>query len=557
MKQLLLITVFFISLAAIGQNTATLKGKILNLKSEELAGVTVKLQNTNFATSTDNEGNFQFVKLPAGKYTIVATNVGFIAKGKEVQLAAGKDLYLQLALEENQTALSEVTVVGNKQKGYNASSSSVATRLNLPLLETPQSIQVIPYQIIRDQQALTVNDAMKNVAGVQNIAPGYSYYTFRGFDSYNNGPGVITNGIRGVNYSFFQTASLFNIDKIEAIKGPASALYSIGNPGGIINMATKKPLSTNQYEFNTTVDNFGDYRFIADATGPLDKNKKVLYRLIAGYNGGKTFRDNIKTNYFFIAPSFTFNFSDKTNLNIEWNQVIDNTNIRGDRGIVAQPKANGTIDFDAVPLSWNRTSQNDKGKITSTLLQAFFRHKFSDKFSFTALHSYGVSKNDNESYSYDFGGNFNATNDSLTNGSWVKGPFGTKSFNLNYFFNYAAKTGSIKHDLIFGADYGSSSSYDRSIAYAAPDLAIANPVNTGNPATYPLSYSLDINNNINIYGLYVQDVISFSKKVKALVGLRYDGSVGKDNTTFDINTSPYFTFKGTFNSLLPLSLIHI
>jgi len=554
---ILLITILLGSTMLHAQ-TSTLKGKILSQKAEELAGVTVTLQPANLTTSTDKEGNFQFLKVAAGSYTVGATSVGFSAKSRQLEVVAGKDFYIALSLDESQSALAEVTVVGNRQRGYNAPSSNVATRVNLSLLETPQSIQVVPYQIIRDQQNLTVNDAMKNIAGVQNIAPGYSYYTFRGFDSYNNGPGVITNGIRGVNYSFFQTASLFNVDKIEAIKGPASALYSVGNPGGIINISTKKPLSTNQYEFNTTVDNFGDYRFIGDATGPLDKKKKVLYRLIAGYNGGQTFRDHVKTDFLFLAPSLTFNLSDKTSLNLELNQVVDKTNIRGDRGIVALRKANGTHDFEAVSIGWNRTSVADKGHITSTLVQAIFRHQFSDKLSFTALNSYGVSKNENESYSYDFGGSINDEQDSLVGRSWVKGPFGNKSFNLNYFLNYTAKTGSIKHDLVIGADYGTGSSYDRSIAYSAPDLSIRNPVNVGNPTTYPIYYSLDINNDTKIYGVYVQDVITFSKKLKALVGLRYDGSIGEDNTTFDIPTSPKYHFKSTFNTVLPrLGLVYL
>ena len=536
----------------------TLKGKILTSKGEELTGATVVLQNTEYGTSTDNEGNFQFLRLPPGTYAIAFSSIGFSATGKSVEVGEGKEVYLKLELEESQMQLEDIVIIGNNERGYNASSSSVSTRLNVPLLETPQSIQVVPYQVILDQQALSINDALKNVAGVQNIAPGYSYYTFRGFESFNNGPGVITNGIRGVNYTFFQTALLFNVDKIEAIKGPASALYSVGNPGGIINLTTKKPLSTNQFELNTTFDNFGDYRFIADVTGPLDKKQKVLYRLIAGYNGGETFRDNIILNYFFVAPSFTFNFSERTSLNVEYNQVIDNTNIRADRGIVAPPGANGGFDFDAVPLGWNRASEDDRGRITSSLVQAVFRHRFSDRLDFTALHSFGTTKNDNESYSYDFGGELNATNDSLVNRTWVKGPFGNDSFNLNYFLKYAAKTGRITHDIVFGADYGTASSYDRSTAFTAPNLSIANPVNMGDPATFLLDYQLDINNEVRIYGVYVQDAISFSDKLKALVGLRFDGSEGEDDTSFDVNNDPNFQFKGTFNTLLPrLGLVYL
>ena len=554
MRQILSILFFaaMMPLAAFSQTiTGSLKGTIQNTKGELLKSVTVKLVDTKFTTLTDEEGNFSFGNIPAAKYTVSTSSVGFTASSKEVEVVSGKLTYVQLELSEKENSLQEVLVVGNKNKGYTTSTSGVSTRIALQLLETPQSVQVIPYQVIRDQQALSVNDAMKNIAGVQNIAPGYSYYTFRGFDSYNNGPGVITNGIRGINYGFFQTASLFNVDKIEAIKGPASALYSVGNPGGIINITTKKPLSTNQYEFNTTVDNFGDYRFIGDATGPLDKKKKLLYRMIAGYNGGETFRDNVKTNFLFLAPSITYNISEKTSVSAELNYINDKTNIRGDRGIVALPKASGGYDFEAVPVGFNRTSENDRGSIKSTLVQFSFKHQFTDKLNFTALHSYGKTSSNNESYSYDFGGNLNATNDSLTGRSWVKGPYGNNSFNMNYFLSYATATGNIKHQLVLGADYGNGSSYDRSVAYIAPALSINNPVNSVNPATFPISYSLDINNKTNIYGLYLQNVITFSEKFKALVGLRLDGTSGEDNTSFDITSTPKYNFKANFNKLLP------
>lgn len=559
MKLKLLIAILLCSIGSYAQTkNGSLKGKIQNQRGEGIAKATVSLQNTAYKTATDDDGNFQFLSIPAGNYVMVVSSIGFSAQTKQISVEAGKGIYSFLELSTSTNSLQEVVVVANKSGGYNAPTSSVGTRTNLPLLETPQSIQVIPYQVIRDQQALSVNDAVKNFAGIQNIAPGYSYYTFRGFDSYNNGPGVITNGIRGINYGFFQTASLFNVDKIEAIKGPASALYSVGNPGGIINITTKKPLSTNQYELNTTVDNFGDYRFIGDATGPLDKKNKLLYRLIAGYNGGKTFRDNIETDFLFLAPSITYNISDKTSINAELNYIDDNTNIRGDRGIVALPKASGGYNFEAVPVGWNRTSKNDNGSIKSTLLQFSFKHQFNDKLSFTGLHSYGKTTNNNESYSYDFGGSLNMTNDSLINRSWVNGSFGNNSYNMNYFLSYTTVTGNIKHEIVLGADYGNGSSYDRSRAYNAPALSIRNPVNTGNPATFPLSYSLDINNKTTLYGAYVQDVITFSKKFKALLGLRYDGSTGEDNTSFDITSTPKYDFKANFNKILPrLGLVYL
>lgn len=546
-----------LSFLAFAQN-GTIKGRIQSSNGEHLIGISISLENSKFGTTTDVEGNFSFNNIPSQKYVVRATGIGFNAISKDIEVVAGKITYLQLELSESTNSLAEVMVVGNRNNGYNAASSGVATRSSLPLLETPQSIQVIPYQVIRDQQALSVNDAMKNIAGVQNIAPGYSYYTFRGFDSYNNGPGVITNGIRGINYGFFQTASLFNVDKIEAIKGPASALYSVGNPGGIINITTKKPLSTNKYEFNTMVDNFGDYRFIGDATGPLDKNKKLLYRMIAGYNGGKTFRDNINNDFVFLAPSITYNITDKTIINVELNYINDNTTIRGDRGIVALPRASGGYNFESVPVGWNRSGKNDKGSIKSTLIQVSFKHQFSEKLNFTALHSYGKTTNNKKSYSYDFGGNLNEKSDSLVNRSWAKGPFGNNSFNMNYFLSYATNTGNIKHEIVLGADYGNGSSYDRSVAYNAPALSINNPVNTGNPTSFPISYSLDINNESSLYGVYVQDVISFSKKMKALVGLRLDGSNGKDDTSFDITSTPKYNFEASFIKLLPrLGIVYL
>ncbi|MHC5747848.1 MAG: TonB-dependent receptor plug domain-containing protein, partial [Nostoc sp.] len=176
----------------------------------------------------------------------------------------------------------ELLVTG-EQDGYRVRDSSTGTRTDTPLRDIPQSIQVIPQEVLRDQQATRVEDALKNVPGVTQLGGIYgsqSNFTIRGFraDSGNILRDGLFDGTASVTGQAV-SSELFNIERVEVLKGPASVLYGSASPGGTINLVTKKPLRDPFYRVDATIGNYAFYSGGVDLSGPLNDSKSALYRL--------------------------------------------------------------------------------------------------------------------------------------------------------------------------------------------------------------------------------------------------------------------------------------
>ena len=127
------------------------------------------------------------------------------------------------------------------------------------------------------------------------------------------------------------TETTSNIETLEILKGPGSALYGRGEPGGTINLVTKKPQFEAQGHLNATVGNFDTQRFEADYTNHLSDS--VAFRINGAYKDAGSFRDTIKTEKLDLTPSILFLLSNKTSLNYELEILDQKTPF--DRGIVA------------------------------------------------------------------------------------------------------------------------------------------------------------------------------------------------------------------------------
>ncbi|NJL42773.1 MAG: TonB-dependent receptor plug domain-containing protein [Pseudanabaena sp. SU_2_4] len=199
----------------------------------------------------------------------------------------------------------EITVTDEQQRGYRVPNATTATRTDTAILDTPQSIQVIPQQILKDQQIIRVDQALRNVSGVTGnfgTFGGAEILTIRGFttDSFANTP-ILRDGFR-VYYNLGPQETA-NLEQIEVIKGPSSVLYGQNEPGGLINLVTKQPLSKPFYDLQFQAGNFGLIRPSLDLTGPLDADGNLLYRLNLAYQRSNGFRDFQTDNErFFVAP---------------------------------------------------------------------------------------------------------------------------------------------------------------------------------------------------------------------------------------------------------------
>ncbi len=122
--------------------------------------------------------------------------------------------------------------------------------------------------------------------------------------------------------TFYSITDVANIDRIEVLKGPASVLFGQAEPGGIINIITKQPLSEPYYSVSFSAGNFDSYRPTIDLSGPLNEDKSLLYRLNLAYQNSDSFRDFNSTERILIAPTLKWEISDRTILNLDFEYLL-------------------------------------------------------------------------------------------------------------------------------------------------------------------------------------------------------------------------------------------
>ena len=232
-----------------------------------------------------------------------------------------------------------VTVIGKNVKNpyeptdpynndYAVPYTSTATRTNIPVFETPFSIETVSQQVIKDQQMVHLTDAVKNVSGVQpafTFGEGADGFYMRGFLLGDPAVGTIIyrDGFRGVGFSM----DAGNIERIDVLKGAAASLYGRIEPGGIINVITKKPLANPYYSLEQQFGSYDLYRTIADATGPLNEDGSLRYRTIVTYRSNNSFRDFVSSDHLTITPSLAWDITPQTHMLLSFQyQDLDDVN---------------------------------------------------------------------------------------------------------------------------------------------------------------------------------------------------------------------------------------
>jgi iron complex outermembrane recepter protein len=283
--------------------------------------------------------------------------------------AAADTLAATVPVQELQT----VEVVGRVDRDYTSDYSFSATRTAIKNQELPQSISTITKELMADRQAFQLGDAVKNVSGV---APSsfYNQYNIRGISQ--NEEGQIVNGMRTRQYYFLQPITS-NIERVEVLKGPASVTFSSVDPGGSINLVTKKPLATARREVSMSVGSFSTLRTTLDFTGPLNESKTLLYRLNGGWQEARSYRDLVKNNALLVSPSISYIPNNKTSINAEL--IFSNGSGTLDRGQPIFGAVAGATDLHSTPISLNLGAANDFFKSREVIVMTGVSHKFTDK----------------------------------------------------------------------------------------------------------------------------------------------------------------------------------
>ncbi|MEL6232417.1 MAG: TonB-dependent siderophore receptor [Cyanobacteria bacterium J06627_3] len=408
-------------------------------------------------------------------------------------------------------------VVTGEENRYVVPNATTGTRTDTPLRDIPQSIQVIPQEVLEDQRVIRLNDALRNVSGVVagSNDPRGQRFNIRGFDSSS----VLRDGFRLTNGGNGNSGfpELANIEQIEVLKGPAAILYGAIEPGGAINLVSEQPLSEPAYEALFQVGSRGLTEASLDAGGPLTEDGRVRYRLNVLHRDEDSISDyTTSIDRFFIAPVLSWDISDRTDLTLDLEYREDKR--PADFGLVA-------IGDEVADVPLDRVLGELEDDFEGTFLRTGYslEHRFSDSwklrnaFHFTRYESEFVSAGGRTRLD-------ETTGDLLRGFISLDQPSDTFEVQTNVVGEFS--TGPIDHTLLAGFDF-----YRREETFEGRgNIRPFSPINIFNPV-YGLTTRPDFSQepvftageiNVNSYGFYVQDQIALSDNLKLLAGIRYE-----------------------------------
>ncbi|WP_400073324.1 TonB-dependent siderophore receptor [Zobellia russellii] len=358
-------------------------GKVNDTNGLPVYGATVSFSNTargnKRGTTTEANGNFSFEISETGTFQLTVSYIGMKSISIKKTFDELKDYDLgTLVLQENVEQLQSVEVVGRARTDYNSDYSFSATKVAIANKELPQAITSVTKELIADRLAFQVPDAVKTVSNV-SVTGLYNHYNIRGITQADDGQ--VLNGMRTRQYYFLQPITS-HLERVEVIKGPSSVTFSSADPGGTVNMVTKKPLAEKRNEVSLTTGSFGTIRATADFTGPLNESKTLLYRLNAAIQEADSFRDVVNNNAILFTPSLSYIPNETTSLNVE--MIYSNAEGNLDRGQPIFGAINGNYDIDSTPITMNVGASSDHYKNKELILMANFSKRFTDRLGFNA-----------------------------------------------------------------------------------------------------------------------------------------------------------------------------
>lgn len=419
---------------------------------------------------------------------------------------------MQLAAAQT---LPTLTIRADTEQGYSPSTSSTATKGSAPLRDIPQSVNVVPGQLLRDQAARSMEDVLRNVPGVAaSHGDGQrDQVIIRGFSA------ITDQFVDGVRDDALYFRDLSNIERVEVLKGPSAVLYGRGSSGGLINRITKKPkFGETSGEVALSLGSHSLKRIEGDLN--LSLGEAAAFRLNVAREDSGSYRDQQFVDRYSFAPSLALKLSAQTDVLLQYTKARDQRVT--DFGI---PALNGRP--VAVPASTYYGSGNARRDDTSTSLvdayTATVNHHFNDALSVRNISRY---------YSYELD-RYNTmpsgTTDpvALTVGRTRSSVLRDESGWFNQTdFTYKNTLGGFKQEWLFGLELGQQKRRLESISGVTDRVSLFNPGGVVPPAFTAANYAADsaIPNHTqqDVLGLYLQDQITLAQNWKALVGVRYD-----------------------------------
>jgi iron complex outermembrane receptor protein len=396
--------------------------------------------------------------------------------------------------------------------GYRATRSASATKTDTAIRDIPQSISVIPASVLKDLGSHDVERALDYAGGVskQNNFGGLTLYEYsiRGFTTsefYKDG--------FSANRGYPSTPDAANIERIEVLKGPAASLYGRGDPGGTVNIVTKKPQAEAFTRLQASAGSWDRYRTALDVNAPLDTEKNLLSRVNLAVEDNHSFRDHVQSSRVFVAPSFSWQLDPDTALSVETEFVRHSSTF--DRGIVAPNNRWSGMSrrtFLGEPNDGDMDNDNN-------MVQAALEHHLNDVWSLRLASHYKqgeLSGFASESRALNADGQTVNRRYRERDASWHDSITQLELRGL-------VDVGSWQHQLLIGSEYERYRKNERVTAFSGGlyPIDIYRPV-YGQAKPNGLGTGTDFRDTVKSQALNLQDQIVFTEKLRGMLGARFE-----------------------------------
>ena len=509
---------FLLLLAASGllnqiraQSTALLRGKIVDASGSPVAGAQIKAieEGTDHAVSATSgpDGGFSF-SLQPGKYTLRISKENFSEGSRSVEVTANGTEVPDITLSVEPV---NTTVEVSDNAGYVALFTATATKTLTPLLDVPQSVTVVTRDLIQDQMMMSINDVVAYVPGVTSHQGenNRDELIMRGNDSSAN---FYLNGVRD-DVQYYR--DLYNIDRVEVLKGPNALIFGRGDSGGVVNRVTKEAGFTPLREITLDGGSFGDIRAAVDLDQPA--GDKVALRLNGVYQHSDSFRDFVGLERYGVNPTVTIAPSKDTKITFSYENFQD---YRGsDRGIPS---------FQGLPVDL-------------PVNQFFGNPAYNDVWADVNI---GTATIEHQAGSLNIRNRFSAADYDRGYQNFVPGAvtadglqdslsaYNNATQRRNYFnqtdLTYTFFTGTIHHTLVGGTELGRqlTNNLRNTGFFNGTDLTMLIPLSDtviDTPTSF-IHRTTDAFNHLetNLGAIYVQDQVEMTKRIQLVGGLRFD-----------------------------------
>ncbi len=406
----------------------------------------------------------------------------------------------------------EIIVNGRAQRLYRVDTTTVGKVAEDPL-NIPQALQVINAELFHDQGARDATDLYRNISGVSFFS--YAGVTFRGFRQDQS----FYDGQRGNPFIGFSVPQLFNISRVEVLKGPAGLFFGPGSPGGIINYVSKVPEDRSSLRTVGTLGNYNRAGMSAEATGPVDADGVVTYRVGGFYESMAPYRTNTRSKSLIGDGGVSIKTNPGGTLTLQ-GTIYDN-DLPGNRlrGVLTDDAGNFLTD-----IRWNANEPTDFLRLKSKAIQARYATTIGDAVTFDAGARYFKSK-ETQQYHEPRGlvpGNLDLVAREFRD--QIRDVDG-----LSFMANLSAKVGllGMEHKFQAGGDwYDEKNGLDSRILRAGvTPLSLSNPVYVTSARDVARAAALPFTTTATRTkrkGVYLQDQVSVTEALLLVGGVRYD-----------------------------------